>query len=296
MTSSPSLQNTLKTKKEVIDHFLENNLNSQSPRLDEAIRYSVLSPGKRIRGILCLLGYEIISKTESMAVLPMAAGIECIHTMSLIHDDLPCMDDDDLRRGQLSCHKQFDEATALLAGDGLLIEGLRLCLQADIPSDRRVLVTQEICQAIGTDGMTAGQMIDLESTDISESLSLDELERLHSLKTGAFLRASIVSGAIAAGADSGELEALSVYGASIGLAFQIADDLLDIEGETSALGKTAGKDQAQNKSTYPGLIGVDSARNKAKELIEQAKQSLLVVGIDSQALLDLADYVVFRKG
>lgn len=265
----------------------------EGKKLWQAMHYSSLNGGKRLRGILCLATLQALKPTEWQKALPLAAGIECIHAMSLVHDDLPCMDNDTLRRGKPTCHVQFDEATALLAGDALLVEGMSLCLQAEFEPKIVLKIAQVLTQAVGAYGMTGGQMIDLENTDRESSLA--ELELMHKLKTGAFLKASVLSGAIAGGANEKQLFCLEKYAENIGLAFQIVDDLLDLESDSQALGKTAGKDLAQNKTTYPKLLGVDASRHKANQLIEEAQNFLKESAIDFVALSKIADYIIDRK-
>ena len=296
-----NLQNFLQERQNLINNFLEKALKPKllnktaiaPERLWQAMSYSCLNGGKRLRGILCLATYEAF-KPNYLAVLPIAAGLECIHAMSLVHDDLPCMDNDILRRGKPTCHIQFDTATALLAGDGLLIEGLALCLQADELNPQIMLkIMPEIMQAIGANGMTGGQSIDLENTN--KNVSLLELENMHKLKTGAFLKASVLVSAMAAEATESQLKALEIYAEKIGLAFQIIDDLLDLEGDSAQIGKTAGKDLAQNKATYPKFLGLEQSKEKAQNLIEEAKLNLIQNHIYFPPLHQIADYIIQRK-
>ena len=317
-----SIQEFIKSKKQVLDNYLdqallysfdnkkhEENMQNASAipsKLWAAMRYSSLNGGKRIRGILCLAAFEAISLNSPMPaddnstnldlnkVLPIAAGIEAIHAMSLIHDDLPCMDNDSLRRGKPTCHIAYDEATALLAGDALLVEGISLCLKTDLNPASKIRVIEELTASIGARGMTGGQMIDLEQT-ANEEASLEELEIMHSMKTGALLKASVVIGGIAAEANNEQIEALSEYAVKIGLAFQIADDILDQESNSELLGKTACKDLAQNKTTYPKLLGLTESKAKAQKLVQEAKTALLKSNINFQPLFSLADYIVERQ-
>lgn len=298
---SLTFKDFLQDRKQLIEDHLQKSLpeGGQAQKLWSAMRYSCLDGGKRLRGILFLATYEAVCKKNGSdvdlnKVLSIASGIECIHAMSLIHDDLPCMDNDDLRRGKPTCHKAYDEATALLAGDALLVEGIYLCLKADLKSEILHKVSSVILEAVGARGMTGGQMVDLENTN-KENVSLAELEEMHKLKTGAFLRASVLLGGIAAEAKEQEIQALSTYAESIGLAFQIVDDLLDLEADSATLGKTAGKDEAQNKTTYPKLLGLEESKLKAKNLIETAKAALEAEKINSQSLNQIADYVLERK-
>ena len=292
------LKSFLAEKKTLIEEFLKEAL-SEKPlanNLWKAMAYSCLNGGKRLRGILCLSVFEALKPNPNnwKKALPIAAGLECIHSMSLIHDDLPCMDNDNLRRGKPTCHIAFDEATALLAGDALLIEGLGLCLQADLPPKILLTINQEIIKSIGASGMTGGQMLDLNYTNL-EIKELEILENIHKLKTGVFLKASIMSGALAAEANELELKAFEKYALNIGLAFQIIDDLLDLESDSVTLGKTAGKDLAQNKNTYPKLLGINQSKLKAQELIVEAKKALLEINISFPPLHQIADYIISRN-
>jgi geranylgeranyl pyrophosphate synthase len=314
-----SIQEFIKSKKQLIEDYLDQALlysfdnkknreasSANASKLWSAMRYSSLDGGKRIRGVLCLAVFEAIKLNSSLItnsdlanvdfdqVLPLASGIEAIHAMSLIHDDLPCMDDDSLRRGKPTCHIAYDEATALLAGDALLVEGINLCLKANLNPASKIRIIEELTNAIGARGMTGGQMIDLEQT-ANEEASLEELEIMHSMKTGALLRASVIIGAIAAEANNEQVKALSEYATKIGLAFQIADDVLDQESNSELLGKTACKDLAQNKTTYPKLLGLEESKAKAKELVQQAKKALLKSNINFEPLFSLADYIIERQ-
>ena len=281
----------------LIQDFLQTYLQKESkvPSLQELMAYSSLNGGKRLRGILCLAAFQAVKPNESYNhLIPLAAGIECIHTMSLIHDDLPCMDDAQIRRGQPTCHLKYGEAKALLAGDALLVTGLDLCLSTNLPASSRIELTQAILQSIGLNGMTGGQVLDLQNTNTSSKPELVELDLMHNLKTGAFLVASVLAGSIAAEANQEQKEALRKYAQKIGLAFQIADDLLDIESSSEDLGKTAGKDSAQNKWTYPTLLGLEFSRKRAKVLVEEAKLVLRNAQIAFDPLEQIADYIVNR--
>jgi geranylgeranyl diphosphate synthase, type II len=286
----------LSERKEQIEEFLKESLALKpvASRLWEAMRYSSLNGGKRLRGILCLAACEAINPSVYQKALPVAAALECVHAMSLIHDDLPCMDNDNLRRGKPTCHIAYDEATALLAGDALLVEGLSLCLKAELEPQQTLAIAQELTQAIGAHGMTGGQMIDLEKTNSNET-TLAELEQMHKLKTGALLRASVVCGGIAGGASQKQLSAFSNYAQKIGLAFQIIDDVLDTESDAATLGKTAGKDLVQNKTTYPKLIGLAQSKERAEILVYEAKSCLAEAQINFDPLSKIANYVIERK-
>jgi geranylgeranyl diphosphate synthase type II len=231
--------------------------------LHEAMRYSVLAGGKRIRPILCLTGYEAFGGDNPEVINPAACALEFVHTYSLIHDDLPCMDDDDLRRGNPTLHKKYDEAVAVLAGDALHALAFRLISQAG-----SVAVMDELAAAIGTEGMLGGQMADIEAE--KKKVTLDEVKFIHFRKTAALIRAAVRIGAILAGVEKEILDRLSLYGEKIGLAFQIIDDILDVEGDQKKLGKIVGSDCKNQKATYPGTVGMDLAREDAARLIDEA--------------------------
>ena len=280
--------------REELESYLEAALVSHSARLAAAMRYSTLAGGKRLRAVLGLALADSLGVSRQVA-LPYYAGIECIHAMSLIHDDLPCMDDDDLRRGQPSCHRQFDEATALLAGDALLVLGLALPLQIQKPATVQAALVGLLAQSSGAAGMTAGQMLDLEATGAEQSLA--ELQQIHQLKTGALFRAVCVGAAILAEqpADSLVYRATERFAEELGLAFQIADDLLDATATSAQLGKTAGKDLAQAKLTYVKLHGLTESKHLALAHANQAKRILCEeICVPSQLLIDLCDLIVKR--
>ncbi len=264
-----------------------------SDRLQDAMRYSVLGGGKRIRPALCLAAAQATGQNRDAALAP-ACAVELIHAYSLIHDDLPAMDDDELRRGRPTTHIAFDEATAILAGDALqaLAFGL-LANGSGLASQARLAMVQELAQAAGHQGMVGGQAIDLES--VGKTLTLAELETMHRHKTGALIEASVRMGALSAGqVDTGALEALTTYARVLGLAFQVQDDLLDIEGSTDVIGKPQGSDVARSKPTYPALLGLDGARKHLAELLQTAKASLEGFGPEADPLRAMADYVVAR--
>ncbi|MEQ1830517.1 MAG: polyprenyl synthetase family protein [Pirellula sp.] len=279
-----------------VDSKLLDSLARLSPdcpsRLREAMHYSLLSPGKRLRPILCLLSAEALGSNHSVA-MPCAAALEMIHCYSLIHDDLPAMDDDDLRRGRPTCHIQFDEATAILAGDGLQTLAFETIL-SDMPDAscacRCCLV---LARAAGSEGMVGGQVDDL----LAERLGGDaaKLHTIHKRKTGAMIRASVLLGGIAAKADDRELEILSNYGESIGIAFQIADDLLDVEGSAENTGKRTGKDHDRGKLTFPGIYGVQASRERAEQFVEQAIEIVQSLGPAARPLKQLARYITDRS-
>ena len=291
----------LKTKKQVIDDALEQYLPGQEnypPVIFQAMRYSLLAGGKRIRPVLCLATLEVLG-AESLqeAVLPVACALEMIHTYSLIHDDLPAMDDDDCRRGIPTSHKVFGEDVAILAGDALLTEAFCLLsngkLMEGIPPERILAVIHEIGRAAGCFGMIGGQVVDVRS----EGMSVDEdaLYYIHTHKTGAMMVASIRAGALLAGAGQEALDALSLYGYNIGLMFQIVDDILNVEGDRATIGKSTGSDASRGKVTFPSIFGLDMSREKACHLAEQALQALS--GFDGRAepLRMLARHIIERK-
>lgn len=255
--------------------------------LIEAMRYSLFGGGKRLRPALVLGAADMVSGDDS-AALPAACAIEMVHTYSLIHDDLPCMDNDDLRRGKPTAHKAFGEAMAILAGDALLTMAFDL-----LAGTGNARVVQEVARAGGVEGMAGGQAIDLESE--GKALTVAQLSKLHACKTGALIRVSVRAGAMLAGADQPALEALTAYGEHVGLAFQIADDILDVVGSEAALGKRTGSDAAKNKSTYPAVVGLERARELADEAAAAAVQALEKFGPEAEAFRDLARFIVERQ-
>lgn len=270
-------------------------------RLHEAMRYAVLGGGKRVRaalvyaaGLSCAKNRAACGPEHAVArALDCAAvAVELIHAYSLVHDDLPCMDDDVLRRGQPTVHVQFDEPTALLAGDALQPLAFGFLAQMPIPADRVVQATQALAQASGSLGMAGGQAIDLASVGVT--LSQDELQHMHRLKTGALLSVSVMLGGLAGGANTLEQQALMRYASAMGLAFQVVDDVLDVTADTSTLGKTAGKDAAANKPTYVTLLGLAQAQALAKELHQEALDAIASLGESGRHLVGLADFIVLR--
>ena len=264
--------------------------------IHEAVRYSVFAGGKRLRPILVLAAAEAAGGQVEHA-LPAAAAIELIHTYSLIHDDLPAMDDDDFRRGRPTCHKVYGEALAILAGDALLTQAFILLsgepssIRADAVARLRVI--NEIAQAAGSRGMVGGQVVDILQED--REVDLATLLYLHTHKTGSLIRACLRVGGIISSAGSEQMEALTRYGDRIGLAFQIVDDILDLEGSLEALGKRAGSDLRKKKATFPGLLGLEESRQRARSLVREAKHALSVFGDRGAALGAIADYVVARR-
>jgi geranylgeranyl diphosphate synthase type II len=259
------------------------------PRLAEAVRYSALGGGKRLRPALALGAAEACGGARELA-LPVAAAVEMIHAYSLIHDDLPAMDDDDFRRGRPTSHKVFGEALAILAGDALLTEAFEvLATDGAVPPERRVEIVREVAAAGGPAGLVGGQVADLEAE--GRELSLPELEFIHARKTGALILASVRGGAIAAGASPARLEALSEYARRVGLCFQIVDDLLDVEGDPAATGKGTGRDSTRRKATFPAVFGLEASRQRAAELVEEALGALAPFGDEAEALRALARFV-----
>lgn len=260
----------------------------------ESMRYSLLAGGKRLRPILCLATCELLGGT-SEAAMPTACALEMIHTMSLIHDDLPAMDNDDYRRGKLTNHKVFGEDIAILAGDGLLAYAFEcIASQTHGVSPEHVLqVVSRLGRAVGAAGLVGGQVVDLESEG-NPNVSLETLNFIHRHKTGALLEASVVCGAILAGASSSDLQRLSEYAQDIGLAFQIVDDVLDITATQEELGKTAGKDIQAQKATYPSFWGIEESKRQAEQLISAAKAQLEPFADRAQPLKAIADYIIAR--
>ncbi|OAG27342.1 polyprenyl synthetase family protein [Thermodesulfatator autotrophicus] len=299
MGLSPNFFDWLKEKQDLVNRALKAYvplLEGPASRLFEAMHYSLMSGGKRLRPILVMAGAEAVGGRPEH-VLPAACAIECIHTYSLIHDDLPAMDDDDLRRGKPTCHKAFDEATAILAGDGLLTHAFRLLSHEDLaqnfPEVNLLEGIRLVAEAAGLYGMVAGQMADLLAE--GRKVSPEELAFIHRHKTAALIRASVLLGAILTGAKPEDKEALSSYGWKIGHAFQIVDDILDLTADEKTLGKPVGSDIRKKKATYPALFGLAASREKAKGLLEEALAALYPFGSRAKALADIAFYVLERK-
>ena len=289
------MKTTLESYRKRIESFLQTCLKDDSipERLQSAMEYSLFAGGKRIRPILCLVWAELLSGSREHA-LGFACSLECIHTYSLVHDDLPAMDDDDLRRGQPSNHIKYGQALAILAGDGLLTEAFSLMLSHDRHPERTLQAAAEVARAAGPRGMVGGQVLDILMTGKGQG-DLEMLKSMHSLKTGALLRASCLSGAMLAGADHADLSLADQYGTAIGLAFQIADDILDITGEEQAIGKPVGSDESRGKLTYPSLLGLDESKALGFRMVEQATAALeKYSGPQSQFLADLARYIMER--
>jgi geranylgeranyl diphosphate synthase, type II len=279
-----------------VDALLERLLPSESVQpssIHQAMRYSVFAGGKRIRPILCLEAARIFDASDLHALYPGCA-IECIHTYSLIHDDLPALDNDDLRRGKPTSHKQFGEATAILAGDGLLTLAFETIAAAPVSAERRVAMVREIATAAGTvNGMVGGQVEDLENE--GKKVRPETLEYIHRSKTAALIRASVTSGALCAGASTEDVARLRRFGETIGWAFQVTDDILDVEESSAALGKTAGKDITQQKATYPAVFGLEKSHQFAEELSAKAIAELDIYGGRADRLRAIGEFLVRRR-
>jgi geranylgeranyl diphosphate synthase type II len=291
------LKQVLEQGREAADGALERLLPAatQHPTsIHQAMRHSVFAGGKRLRPILCMEAGRMIASALPQGIEDVGAALEMLHTYSLIHDDLPALDNDDLRRGRPTCHKAFGEATAILAGDALQTQAYEVLAQIACPAEARVAIIREIAHATGTiDGMIGGQVVDLEAEHKKPDLAT--LEYIHRSKTAALLTASVVSGGMYAGGTADEIARLRTYGQSIGLAFQIVDDVLDVTQTSEQLGKTAGKDTAAEKTTYPALFGIDESIKKADALIARADLQLEVFGERAQTLKELAHFLVERK-
>ncbi|MBW1896037.1 MAG: polyprenyl synthetase family protein [Deltaproteobacteria bacterium] len=290
----------LRTKKQSVDTALGGlwcDLPPYPTRLVSAMRYSLEAGGKRLRPILCIAASEAVGGLEESAVMPAACALELIHTYSLIHDDLPAMDNDNLRRGKPTCHIAFDEATAILAGDALLTAAFEVLAVAGRRMENNgtkwLEVIEVISRAAGYSGMVQGQMMDLSAE--GRTILAEELEGLHRLKTGALIEASVKAGAVLGGGHSQQVDALGAYGRHIGLAFQLADDILNIEGKPEILGKPVGSDQVQDKATGPALMGLEQAKARARELISRAVDEMKAFGPLGEPLAALARYVIERQ-
>ena len=295
------LKTYLENRRAMVEAALDRALPPETAppsRVHEAMRYSVLAPGKRLRPILVIAGAEAVGG-RAEAVLDTACALELIHAYSLIHDDLPAMDDDDYRRGRLTSHKVFGEAMAILAGDALLTLAFRLIAHnaARIaPAAVGAVVARavsEIADAAGTDGMVGGQVVDIESE--GKAISAEMLDYIHLRKTAALIRASLRVGALLVGGSPSQVEAISRAGHSLGLAFQIVDDILDVEGSLAELGKSAGSDERKQKATYPALHGLPKSKQRARELIDETKHMLEPLGPAAEPIRALADFVLERR-
>ena len=295
MSGGDDIRGFLAEIRETVDGTLDRLLPPEDEppeRLHRAMRYTVLGGGKRLRPALLVAALRSLDGDDRVG-WNAAAAVEMIHTYSLVHDDLPAMDDDELRRGRPTCHVAFDEATAILAGDALLTQAFEvLASLPDVSTERRAAVAAEIGRAVGSRGMIAGQVLDLEAE--GKVPGPEMLERIHLLKTAALIRASVASGGILAGASPEEADALRTFGESIGLAFQIVDDLLDVQGETAVLGKTAGKDARAEKATFPAVFGLEESRRLAEAAAGRAREGLALLGDRGAMLAGLADFVLAR--
>ena len=270
-------------------------LETQDPvSIHKAMRHSVFAGGKRLRPVLCMEAGRMIAGSLPEKIEELGAALEMLHTYSLIHDDLPALDNDDLRRGRPTCHKVFGDALAILAGDALQTQAYGVLSRLDCPAESRVRIIEEIARATGTiNGMIGGQVVDLEAEHTQPTPEM--LEYIHRAKTAALITASLVSGGIYAGAKDSEVRKLRAFGQSIGLAFQIVDDVLDVTQSSEQLGKTAGKDTAAQKATYPALFGIDESVSKADALVASAFAQLDGFGERADNLKELAQYLVQRK-
>lgn len=289
----------LKEKQQTVNAALDELWDDQEPcptLLVQAMRYCLEAGGKRLRPILCIAGSEAVGGSEA-DVMPAACALELIHTYSLIHDDLPAMDDDDLRRGKPTCHKAFDEATAILTGDALLTAAFEILAAAGRKRHGDALkwldVVYLIARASGYPGMVQGQMLDLASE--GKEITWEELERLQRLKTGAIIEASVRAGGILGRGTAQQIASLGAYGRHIGLAFQVADDILNIEGTPEMLGKPVGSDEIHQKATGPSVLGLEQAKARAGELINIALEEMKPLGERGEPLVAIARYVIERK-
>ena len=290
------LKTYLETKRADIEVALDRYLPPTEARpkvLNESVRYSVLAPGKRLRPTLVLASAEAVGGSAE-AVMLTACALECIHVFSLIHDDLPCMDNDDYRRGRLTNHKVYGDVMALLAGDALLTLAFQLIADniATVPAERVLPTLRLIAMASGIWGMVGGQVVDMESQ--GQEVTPETLQYIHAHKTGALLTASVLAGAMLSGATETQTEALRAYGGHIGLAFQIADDILDVTGDEAKIGKPVGSDQERDKATYPKLFGLKESRRRAHAEVESAIQVLTAFDHRAEPLRAIARYIVER--
>ncbi len=289
----------LDTRKKIIDEALLRYMPGEDNYptvIFKAIRYSLFAGGKRIRPILCLASAEAVGG-DAESILPVACALELIHTYSLIHDDLPAMDDDDYRRGRLTSHKVFGENMAILAGDALLTEAFHLMsdrrLMEKIPPEKLISVIHDVAGAAGCFGMIGGQVVDVQSEGVA--VDTETLNFIHTRKTGAMIVAAVKTGAVLANASEIELNALVSYGRHVGLAFQIADDILNVDGDQKLMGKGTGSDTKRGKVTYPALVGIDASRKKAGELVESALLAIKNFDQRAEPLRMIAAYIIERK-
>jgi geranylgeranyl diphosphate synthase, type II len=291
------LSETLEEGRRIADSALERllpSLNTRPTSIHQAMRHSVFAGGKRIRPILSMEAARAVAGELPAGVDELGAALEMLHTYSLIHDDLPALDNDDLRRGRPTCHKAFGEAIAILAGDGLQTQAYQVLSRLRCPAEARVRIVEEISRAIGTvDGMIGGQVVDLEAEHTRPDA--ETLEYIHRSKTAALITACVVTGGLYSGASEDQLRYLACYGRSIGLAFQIVDDILDLTQSSAQLGKTAGKDLTSGKATYPALFGLDESRSQAATLLGFASNAVDNFGPRGDLLKSFAQFLVERK-
>jgi geranylgeranyl diphosphate synthase type II len=291
------LNETLEHGRTLTDAALDRLIPSETQypvSIHKAMRHSVFAGGKRLRPILCMAAGRMIVGSLPDGIEELGAALEMLHTYSLIHDDLPALDNDDLRRGRPTCHKVFGDATAILAGDALQTQAYEVLAKLKCPAEARVRIVEEIARGTGTvDGMIGGQVVDLEAEHSKPNATT--LEYIHRAKTAALITASLVSGGLYAGAEDREIEKLRAFGQSIGLAFQIVDDVLDVTQTSEQLGKTAGKDTTAEKATYPALFGIEQSEQKADELVKSAFAELESFGDRAETLRELARFLVERK-
>jgi geranylgeranyl diphosphate synthase, type II len=290
------LQETLERGRALTDAALDRliPLETQHPvSIHKAMRHSLFAGGKRLRPVLCMEAARMVAGSLPEKIEELGAALEMLHTYSLIHDDLPALDNDDLRRGRPTCHKVFGEALAILAGDALQTRAYEVLARLDCPAEARVRIIEEIARDTGTvNGMVGGQVVDLEAEHAQPTAEM--LDYIHRAKTAALITASLVSGGLYAGAKDSEVAKLRVFGQSIGLAFQIVDDVLDVTQTSEQLGKTAGKDMAAYKATYPALFGIEESERKADSLVSTAFEELKSFGERAASLKQLARYLVER--
>lgn len=291
------LTHVLDDGRKVTDAALERLLptaNTRPASIHQAMRHSVFAGGKRLRPILCMEAGRAVAGKFPAGIEELGAALEMLHTYSLIHDDLPALDNDDLRRGRPTCHKVFGEAIAILAGDALQTQAYEVLSRLQCSPESRVMIIEEIARGTGTvNGMIGGQVVDLEAERTKPNAEI--LEYIHRSKTAALITASVVTGGIYANANSQQVENLRRFGLAIGLAFQIVDDVLDVTQTSEQLGKTAGKDAASEKATYPALFGIEESRKKAQSLLQEAHNSLDNFGPTAETLKNLANFLIERQ-
>jgi len=293
-----ALENYIKQKNQIINDKLEDMLQNlqRGGTIIEAMKYSLTAGGKRIRPVLCMAAAEAVGGAQE-DVLTAACALEMVHTYSLIHDDLPAMDDDALRRGKPTCHVAFDEATAILAGDALLTLAFEVLSSVPITDSNHAVkwlrVIRKISTAAGYQGMIQGQMLDIAAE--GRKLTVDELETMHALKTGALIQASLQCGALLGGAKNSQMTDLDAYARNIGLAFQVADDILNVEGNPAVMGKAVGSDRLHAKSTYPSILGLKASKHFSQKLVRQALQAIETFDQNADPLRALATYIIERK-